>query len=122
LDCIAWGEENPLAGEEPISWQTWSDGAGSPPTVSGDPDWGKMQLDVGEQGRSGVVDIGNANERTYELDENVYGTGSGVATLQIRGDINVFTQDSAEPPNWENYTVPITRTWRYVQVREIKTV
>jgi len=111
-----------LAGESPVSWTTWSDGAGGAPTITGDPDWGKLELTIGEEGRSNVVDLTNATERIYTITENLYGTGSGVATLQIRGDTNVFLQDAGEPPNWENYTVPITRTWRYVQVREIKSV
>ena len=121
MDCIAWGEENPLAGEHPVPWTTWSDGAGGDPTIDGDPQWGKLKLLVSEEGRSEVIDMGTLVERIYTIDENLYGTGSGTATLQIRGDSSVFTQDSGEPPNWEDYTVPITRTWRYVQVREIKT-
>ena len=115
-----WGEEFPLAGETPVSWAVWSDGAGGSPVIDGDADWGKLKLILGDEGRSNVIDLGVATELIFTLTENLYGTGSGSATLQIRGDINVFTQDSGEPPNWENYAIPITRTWRYIQVREIK--
>ena len=37
--------------------------------------------------------------------------------LMIRGDTASFLQDD-DPPSWEEYSAPITRTWRYVQVRE----
>ncbi len=104
-----------------MSWATWSNGAGGAPSIVGDANWGKLELTVGTEGRSGIIDMGDALERIYTLTENLYGTGQGTATLQIRGDINPFTQDSGEPPNWENYTVPLTRAWRYIQVREIKT-
>ena len=115
---IVFGEENPTEGEEPVSWQTWSDGAGNIPTVSGDPDWGKLQLDLsGEEGRSRVYDLGSATSRKFTVTENRYGAGQNDATLQIRGDANTFDQDDVLPA-WENYTVPITRSWRYVQIRE----
>jgi len=119
-DCLVFGEENPTEGEDPISWATWSDGAAGSPTIIGDADWGKLQLVVSEEGRSEVYNYGNSLPRIYTITENFYGTGQGTATLQIRGDTASFNQDDGEPPNWENYTVPITRSWQYVQVREIK--
>jgi len=113
----AFGVQTPTQGEDAVSWQTWSDGAGSVPTITGDADWGKLKLDLtGEEGRSAVIDTGSAASRTFTLTENRYGTGEESATLQLRGDTSVFLQD-AETPDWENYTTAITRTWRYVQVR-----
>jgi len=106
-------------GETPVSWATWSDGAAGAPTIVGDADWGKLQLVDGEEGRSAVYDMGSAMSLVWIVTENRYGTGQGWADLQIRGDTNPFNQDDALP-NWENYTVPILRTWRYVQVRESK--
>jgi hypothetical protein len=107
-------------GETPVSWQTFSDGAAGVPTIVGDADWGKLYLDPGEEGRSAVYDMGSGVDCIWVVTENRYGTGQGWATLQIRGDTNPFNQDDALP-DWENYAEPITRGWRYVQVREIKT-
>lgn len=114
----AFGEQNPTLGEDPVSWQTWSDGAGGIPDVQGNIDWGKLELDLsGEEGRSAIYDMGSAITRQYTLTENRYGVGSGSAALQIRGDVASFTQDD-NVVDWEDYTVPISRGWRYVQVRE----
>lgn len=115
---LVWGEQNPTQGETPVSWQVWSDGAGGTPTIVGDPDWGKLQLSVSEEGRSSIHDFGNPDTRMYTVTRNRYGTGQGDATLQIRGSTTSFNQDDALP-NWENYTEPILRNWRYVQVREV---
>lgn len=116
-----FGEQNPTEGETPVSWATWSDGAAGSPTISGDADWGKLELAIGEEGRSAVYDIGaDGYDHIFIVNENVYGTGQGTATLQIRGSAASFNQDDGEPPNWENYTAPITRSWRYVQIRETK--
>jgi hypothetical protein len=114
----AFGEQNPTLGEDPVSWQTWSDGAGGIPNVVGNIDWGKLSLQLsGAEGRSAVYDHGSALLRTYTLTENRYGVGSGSADLQIRGDTSIFAQDDVYP-YWEDYTIQISRTWRYVQVRE----
>ena len=118
---MAWGEQNPTQGELPVSWQTWSDGAGQVPTIGGDQDWGKLILDIGEEGRSGVYDFVNANERTYTVTQNRYEAGEGVAYSQIRGSETSFAQDDASP-SWENYSGAINRSWRYVQVREVENI
>jgi hypothetical protein len=116
---LAFGEQNPLQGEIAISWQTLTDGAGSPPTVIGDSDWGKIELDITEEGRSRVYDFGDATEREHTLTEDRYGTGQGTATLQLRGQATIFLQDAASP-SWEDYSVPVAKTWRFMQVRAIK--
>lgn len=113
---MVFGEENPTESETPVPWATWA-GTGA---ITGDPDWGKLQLDIGENGYSRVYDFGNNSSRTYTLTENVYGSGSGTATLQIRGQEAPFAADSGSPA-WDNYSSPQLETWRYVQVREIKT-
>jgi hypothetical protein len=117
---LAFGEQNPSQGESPVSWQTWSDGAGSTPSITGDSDWGKLSLGLNDEGRSRVYDFGDTTNRTITLTENRYGTGSGTATLQMRGQETSFNQDDGEPPNWENYSTPVNKTWRYIQVREMK--
>lgn len=117
---LAFGEQNPLAGETPVSWQTWSDGAGGGCVIIGDADWGKLQLSLNDEGRSDVYDFGNVDNRTITVTENRYGAGQGSATLQIRGQAAVFLQDDALPA-WENYVAPINHTWRYIQARAINT-
>lgn len=88
--------------------------------MQGDASWGKLELDVGEEGRSAVYDLGAAGEYIYTLTENRYGTGEGTATLQYRGHVDTaFNQDDALPA-WNDYTIPFTVTWRYIQVRLIK--
>jgi len=117
---IAFGEQNPTEKEVAVSWQTWSDGSGGIPLVSGDQDWGRLALTtLGGQGRSAVYDLYNEDLRKYTVTLNRYGAGMGDATLQIRGSTSSFIQDDVSP-DWEDYTIPITRSWRYVQVREVK--
>jgi hypothetical protein len=114
----AFGVQSPTLGEDAVSWQTWSDGAGNVPTITGDADWGKLKIDLsGEEGRSAVYDHGSAVSRTYTLTENRYGSGTEDAVLEIRGSTTSFIQDAAVPA-WEEYIAPITRVWRYVQIRE----
>ena len=114
----AFGEQSPTLGEDPVSWQTWSDGAAGIPNVTVNADWGKLSLQLsGAEGRSAVYDLGSAVARTFTLTENVYGTGAEDAVLQIRGSTTSFLQDAAVPV-WEEYTAPISRVWRYVQVGE----
>jgi hypothetical protein len=116
---VAFGEQSPSQGETAVSWATWSDGAGGAPTISGDADWGKLQLLSGEEGRSQVYDMGSIQTLIWTVTENRYGTGSGTAQLQIRGSTTSFAQDDVTP-SWENYSGPVEKTWRYVQVRETK--
>lgn len=118
MGAKAFGVQSPTQGEDAVSWQTWSDGAGSVPTIDGDADWGKLKLDLnpGEEGRSAVYDLGSAVSRTFTLTENRYGTGEEHATLQIRGSATTFTQDSTAI-EWEPYNGAVVKTWRYVQVR-----
>jgi len=66
-----------------------------------------------------VCDTGDAYSKVFTVTENRYGDGQGAATLQIRGSTDAFDTND-ETPEWEGYTEPITRAWRYVQVRESK--
>ncbi len=117
---LAFGEQNPTMGETASSWQLWSDGGGIVPTIIGDSDWGKLQLSLNAQGRSGVYDFGSSSSRSVTLTENRYGTGQGTATLQIRGhNTTTFIQDDTTP-TWENYIGTVNKTWKYIQVRVIK--
>ena len=119
-DALAFGEQSPSSGETAISWATWSDGAAGSPTITGDSDWGKLQLAVDEEGRSEVYDLTASQTRTLTLTRDGYGSGSGAVTLQIRGhDSTPFTQDAATP-SWETYSAPVQKTWRYIQVRIVE--
>lgn len=112
----AFGQQTPTGGEDAVSWATWSDGSGGAVSVVGDADWGKLSLPTtGAEGRSAVYDLGNTFARTFYLTPNRYGTGQNNAVLEIRGSTTSFLQDAAVPV-WEEYTAPISRTWRYVQV------
>jgi hypothetical protein len=111
----AFGEQSPSQGETAVSWQTWSDGAGTAPTVYGNADWGKLVLDLsGEEARSAVYDLGDTVQRTFTVTANRYGAGAGNAVYQIRGAAGTFTQDGTIPV-WEEYSSTIARNWRYVQ-------
>jgi hypothetical protein len=118
----AFGEQNPTQGEDPVSWQTWSDGTAEIPNIIGNVDWGKLSLQqTGAEGRSLVYDLGSSKTRTFTLTENRYGTGAESATIQIRGDTSLILQDDLFPV-WETYTVPISKGYRYVQVRAITAI
>lgn len=115
--AVLYGSNIPASGESAITWKKWDDGAAGAVTVSGDADWGKLQLVVGAEGRSNVIDLGEAVPRTFTITENAYGSGQGDADLEIRGQAGSFAQDDASP-DWTAYTVPTLQTWRYVQIRE----
>jgi len=111
----AFGEQTPTLGETAVSWQTWTNGAGTVPTVFGDADWGKLILDLsGEEARSAVYDLTIGVNRTFTITANRYGAGYENAVYQIRGGAGSFTQDGTIPV-WEEYAGTISRNWRYVQ-------
>jgi hypothetical protein len=113
----AFGEQNPTEGETAVSWQTFTNGSAVIPDVVGDVDWGKLKLDLlGQEGRSAVYDLGAVATRKFTLTENRYGSGAESATIQIRGDTSAFVQDDVLPA-WETYTAPVSKGYRYVQVR-----
>jgi hypothetical protein len=119
--CGAWvfGEQNPVFGEIPVSWQTWSDGVSGTPSVSGDSDWGQLVLDYLEEGRSQVYFLGVSGSRVFDMTEDLYESGQCNATLQIRGSLTSFNQNDVSP-SWITYTGPYNANWLYVQVRIIK--
>jgi len=85
-------------------------------TVQGDADWGAVEAADGTPIYGDVVDIGDANARTYTVTKDKYATGTGNVSLYIRGDTSTFTQH-AGTPSWALYTVPTAQSWRYVQLR-----
>lgn len=115
IGCLAFGVETPTNGETPIEWSTW-DGTGA---ITGDSNWGKLQVDNGEYEYSQVYSFGDETERTITITENVYGTGQGSATIQIRGQATTFNEADGSP-SWEDYTIPTLKTWKYIQMRVTK--
>ena len=113
---MAFGEQNPTEGEIAVSWQTFSDGAAGIPTISGDADWGKISLNINQEGRSRVYDFGSSGLIKISLNTDVYEAGQGTATLQYRYSESLFAQDDILPA-WTNYTGVDTQTLRYIQVR-----
>jgi len=106
-----------------VSWQTWSDGVGGIPTVTGDSDWGKISISINEEGRSRVYDFdsfGTAVPRTITLTLDNYEAGQGTGTLQYRYSDTAFAQDDVNP-SWNNYTDTFTQSLRYFQIRLTKT-
>jgi hypothetical protein len=110
-----WGQQY-ADGETPPSWAEWSNGAGGSPTIVGDANWGSINLESAAIGHSDVRDTGNVNPKTITVTMNKYGVGAGTMTPWIRGQATTFTQDAGSP-SWEEYTAPVARTWRYIQLR-----
>jgi hypothetical protein len=113
---IAWGVLAPTSGETPLSWERWETAVGVQAPITGDPNWGQIDVVDGTPVFSSVVDMGDASTKTVTVALNTYGTGSGGVTLGIRGSATPFTAFDVAPA-WIPYTAPVTHAWRYVQVR-----
>jgi hypothetical protein len=113
---IAWGVLAPTSGETPLSWERWETAVGVQAPITGDPNWGQIDVVDGTPVFSSVVDMGDASTKTVTVALNTYGTGSGGVTLGIRGSATPFTA-FAGAPAWLPYTAPVTHAWRYVQVK-----
>lgn len=106
-----------MGGEIPLSWQVWSDGAGGDPTIIGDQDWGKIELEKTEIGHSSVMDLANTDDKLITVTYDEYEAGSGgLGTIYIRGQATVFDRDAVSP-SWEEYTGPVNHIWRWMQVK-----
>ena len=92
MGAKAFGEQSPNQGEDAVSWQTWSDGAGGIPTVLVMLIGESYLTYTGAEGISAVYDLGSAVTRLFTLTRNRYGTGSATATLQIRGDTSTLVK------------------------------
>ena len=115
-DAICWGYATPAAGQEAVTWKRWKLDASTYITVIGDADWGKAEIASGTPAYSPVTDTGDSNSKVFTVTPNVYGTGSGTATISIRGSTTSFDAFDGSP-SWATYTTPTTQTWRYVQVK-----
>lgn len=83
--------------------------------MTGDPDWGKIHLDNTEIGHSPVKYI-DTGTKLITINQNIYGTGTGVFVVYIRGQNTSFEQDAVSP-SWELYTNPIEKTWQFFQFK-----
>jgi hypothetical protein len=63
-----------------------------------------------------VIDTGNAKNKTITISTDRYGTGVGIGAVYIRGQATSFAQGAALP-SWEEYTTPVAKTWRWIQVK-----
>jgi len=111
----AWGQED-SRDELADSWAKWSDGAGGSPTITGDSDWGKIQLGIGAIAHSDVRDAGDTTVKLISVTPNKYGVGTGTHIISVRGQATTFTQDAGSP-SWEVYTTPVTKSWRFMQIK-----
>ena len=113
---VTWGEAAPDADEQDLSWSLWQTAPATPVVVSGDGSWGKLTAYSGETCYSSVVDMGSSAARHFTVQRDKYGTGSGNVTISIRGSATSFAQHDGSP-SWSTYTVVVTQTWRYVQLK-----
>lgn len=113
-----WGASNPT-GYAPAVWSVWTHQAdGSPAEIIGDQSWGWLNMSSGLGRVSPVVDTGSTRGRMFVVKKDVFGTGldpDNSILLGIRGSDVVFGAQDALP-EWEMYTAPVKRSWRYVQV------
>ena len=66
---------------------------------------------------SPVTDTGDVTTKRFDLQQNKYAAGTGVAVLWIRGATIAFDMHDNEitGPAWSIYTTPVTAKWQYVQ-------
>jgi hypothetical protein len=103
-------------GEQEDSWQEWETSAGVPATVTGDADWGRLQVVVGTPAYGPVIDRGDSALKVFRVEVDRYGSSSGTYVVKYRGDVSPFGKFDISP-NWYVYTKPTALSWRYVQLR-----
>ena len=121
-------------GEESKPWPYWKIDAATHVVVSGDPDWGAVEVADSTPVFGNVTDTGDTSLRDFSVTLDKYATGSGSVTVYIRGSATPFGQfdeggsrqriipgygqiNEPSGPSWAEYTAPTTQTWRYVQVK-----
>jgi hypothetical protein len=114
--AVCWGYAAPDADEVARSWSVWQVEGGGAVTVTGDPDYGSISIDVGDAVVSDVVDTGDATLKYFILTKDKYGAGSDVS-ISIRGSDTPFNALDASP-SWTSYDMEyVQAAWRYVQVK-----
>lgn len=85
--------------------------------MQNDPDWGQAEIEEGIPIYSPVTDTGDTDSKTFTITRDKYGLlGEGAVTISIRGAATSFLMHDVSPA-WATYTVPVTQTWRHVQVK-----
>jgi hypothetical protein len=112
----AYGQQTPDADETAKSWTTWKAEGGGAVTVNGDPDWGSVEVPSGTPVYGPVEDTGDVTEKRFTVQQNKYGTGSGVAKAYLRGQATTFLWNDVSP-TWTEYTTSVVATWRYAQAK-----
>lgn len=116
--AIAFGEQTPTNGEIAVPWTTFKNDQDGAVEVTGDASWGKMKIELDEEGYSRVYNL-NTNFKLFTLTTPEYGINSGTGTLQIRGSANPFARLAASP-SWQTYSGIFNQNWKFVQIRVIK--
>lgn len=115
---LIWGEENPTQGEAKFKWDIYSDGNRLQPAFTSS--YGKLQIFGNTEARSDVVWLSNSETHYIRITKDIYSSGSGVGKFYIRGSTTVFQQDDVSP-TWEEWTAPVSKTWKYIQIKVIAT-
>jgi hypothetical protein len=113
---LCWGYATPDSPEEPLSWITCQLDDGSSVVVSGDANWGAVEIAEGEPVVTPVEDTGSTASKLIEAGLNKYTGSTGNSVLSIRGQATPFLMHDASP-SWETYSEPVSKTWRYIQAK-----
>ena len=79
-------------GEESKPWPYWKIDAATHVVVSGDPDWGAVEVADSTPVFGNVTDTGDTSLRDFSVTLDKYATGSGSVTVYIRGSATPFGQ------------------------------
>jgi hypothetical protein len=113
---IAYGVAAPDSPEVATSWTNWEVSNGVPATISGDADYGDVELTGSTPIYSNVADMGDANSKTITITANKYGAAGGAYTVEIRGSATTFAKWDGSP-SYSTYSTPVTQAWRYAQLK-----
>jgi hypothetical protein len=128
LTGTCFGYLTPDEGIVPQSWWWDCEKYPSPThehvTWSGSRDWGMLELPYGESAVTEVIDTETTAETEFSIQLNKYGNSWFTGKVYARGDVSAFDVQATDGElAWGEVTSsPITRTWRYVQLRFLNDV
>jgi hypothetical protein len=105
-------------GHMTLRWDLWRTAAGA--TARYDTVYGKLRMYDGEEFYSDVRDFGTITTAYLAIEYDKYADGVGDGTVEFRGSDTLFAWDSSLP-SWETYMEPVSKYWRYIQLRLSKT-
>jgi len=85
--------------------------------IEGDPDWGSLRVEEGVSYFSPVVEMGDAVLKTLTAQRDRYGDGRGTVRISVRGSATWFREYDISPPDWVEYTAPLSQEWRWAQLK-----